>query len=335
MKTKIGVLGAGGWGTALALLLHQNGHLVELWEFFPDYAECMERTRRNPDFLPDVVLPKDIRITGDLGSVVQDKEILVFAVPSHVVRRVAVQLSTYGMGKALLVSASKGIENDTLLRMSEVILQAYANRMDRDRIVALSGPSHAEEVSRGIPTLVVAASSSEESARRIRDVFMSPSFRVYTSADLIGVELGGSLKNIIAIAAGISDGVGFGDNTKAALMIRGIVEITRLGTSMGANPATFSGLSGMGDLIVTCTSRHSRNRHVGEQIGKGKTLSEVLDGMLMVAEGVRTTRSAVDLSVKHNVDMPITREVFEMLFNGKDPKKAVFDLMTRIPKAER
>jgi glycerol-3-phosphate dehydrogenase (NAD(P)+) len=334
VKSKIGVLGAGGWGTALSLLLHQNGHKVELWEFFPDYAERMKKLRQNPDFLPGVALPDDIRITSDLSSAVHDKELLVFAVPSHVMRILAVQISSYGLGKTILVSASKGIENETLLRMSEVILQAYVDRMDPDRIVVLSGPSHAEEVSQGIPTLVVAASASEESARKVQEVFGSPAFRVYTSPDVIGVELGGSLKNIIAIAAGISDGVGFGDNTKAALMIRGIVEITRLGTSMGANPATFAGLSGMGDLIVTCTSRHSRNRRVGEQIGKGKTLKEVLDGMLMVAEGVRTTRSAVDLSKKFNVDMPITEEVFEILYNGKNPKKAVYDLMTRNPKAE-
>jgi glycerol-3-phosphate dehydrogenase (NAD(P)+) len=195
-------------------------------------------------------------------------------------------------------------------------------------------PSHAEEVSRGMPTVVVAASSSDASSRKIQDVFRSPEFRVYTSSDVIGVELGGSFKNIIAIAAGISDGVGFGDNTKAAIMIRGIVEMTRLGAAMGANPRTFAGLSGMGDLIVTCTSRHSRNRYVGEQVGGGKSLDEVLQGMKMVAEGVRTTRSAMDLAGKHGVDMPITSEVFEILFNGKDPKKAVTDLMTRDPKAE-
>jgi glycerol-3-phosphate dehydrogenase (NAD(P)+) len=200
--------------------------------------------------------------------------------------------------------------------------------------VVLSGPSHAEEVSRNIPTVVVAASSSGDSAKRVQDVFRGPAFRVYTSSDVVGVELGGSFKNIIAIAAGISDGVGFGDNTKAAIMIRGIVEITRLGTVLGANPATFAGLSGMGDLIVTCTSRHSRNRYVGEQVGAGKSLDEVLEGMKMVAEGVRTTRSAVDLAVKHGVDMPITSEVFEILFNGKNPKKAVADLMNRDPKAE-
>jgi glycerol-3-phosphate dehydrogenase (NAD(P)+) len=331
---RIGIIGAGGWGTALALQIHQNGHEVDLWEFFPDYAGHMERLRENPDFLPGIPIPDSIRITSDLGSAVHDKEVLVFAVPSHVMRRVAVQISSYGFGKALLVSASKGIENDTLHRMSEVILQAYANRIDPGRIVALSGPSHAEEVSRGIPTLVVAASTSEDSACQVRDVIRSPSFRVYTSADVVGVELGGALKNIIAIAAGISDGVGFGDNTKAALMTRGIVEITRLGAAMGANPATFSGLSGMGDLIVTCTSRHSRNRRIGEQIGMGKSLAEVLDGMKMVAEGIRTTRSAVDLARKHRISMPITQEVHDILFRGKNPKQAVYDLMTRDPKAE-
>ena len=203
-----------------------------------------------------------------------------------------------------------------------------------DRVVALSGPSHAEEVGKQIPTVVVAASTNADAARNVQDVLMNPVFRVYTNDDIVGVELGGSLKNIIAIAAGISDGVGFGDNTKAALLDRGIVEITRLGTAMGANALTFAGLSGMGDLIVTCTSQHSRNRYVGEQLGKGKSLQEVLDGMVMVAEGVRTTRSAHDLSKKFGVTMPITEEVYRILFEGKDPKKAVYDLMTRDPKAE-
>jgi glycerol-3-phosphate dehydrogenase (NAD(P)+) len=334
VSLRIGVLGAGGWGTALSLLLHQNGNAVDLWEFFPEYAERMARLRENPDFLPGIPLPEGIRITSDLSLAVPGKDVLVIAVPSHTMRQVALQVSSLGLGKSLFVSASKGIENDSLLRMSEVIGQAFSGRLAPERIAVLSGPSHAEEVGRGIPTVVVAASASAESAALARNVFRSPSFRVYTSSDVIGVELGGSFKNIIAIAAGIGDGVGFGDNTKAAIMIRGIVEITRLGEAMGASPKTFAGLSGMGDLIVTCTSRHSRNRYVGEQVGRGKPLEEVLAGMKMVAEGVRTTRSAVDLAAKHGVDMPITREVFEILFNRKDPKKAVFDLMTRDPKAE-
>jgi glycerol-3-phosphate dehydrogenase (NAD(P)+) len=331
--SKIGVLGAGGWGTALSILLSRNGHDVDLWEFRPDDADILDRTRRNPDFLPGVTIPDEIRITSDLDSVVALKDILLVTLPSHVVRPVADRISAGLLGGAIVVSASKGIENDSLLRMSQVLLDRIRG-LHPDRVVALSGPSHAEEVGRNIPTVVVAAASSEESAKRVQDVFRGPAFRVYTSSDVAGVELGGSFKNTIAIAAGISDGVGFGDNTKAAIMIRGIVEITRIGTAMGANPATFAGLSGMGDLIVTCTSRHSRNRYVGEQIGAGKPLDAVLDGMKMVAEGVRTTRSAVELSRKYGVDMPITAEVFEILFNGKNPKKAVADLMNRDPKAE-
>ncbi len=334
MSARAGVIGAGGWGTALALLLHRNGHDVDLWEFFPEYAERMAALRRNPDFLPGVEIPEGLRITSDLGAAVRDKDVLVFAVPSHVLRRVAVQVSGFGIGHYLVVSAVKGIENETLLRMSEVLREAWAGLLQPDRIVALSGPSHAEEVSRGIPTAVVAASASEVSGRTVQDLFRGPAFRLYTSADVTGVELGGALKNVIAIAAGISDGVGFGDNTKAALMTRGIAEISRLGAAMGATPGTFSGLSGTGDLIVTCASRHSRNRHVGEQIGSGRSLDEVLSGMKMVAEGVRTARSAMDLSLKHKVEMPIAREVVEILFNGKDPRHAVAELMTREPKKE-
>jgi glycerol-3-phosphate dehydrogenase (NAD(P)+) len=333
VKARIGVLGAGGWGTALSLLLSGNGHDVDLWEFRPEYADILDRTRRNPDFLPGVAIPDEVRITSALDSVIAQKDILLVTLPSHVVGSVADRIDANRIGDAVVVSASKGIENDSLLRMSQV-LTGRIRGLPRERVVVLSGPSHAEEVSRNIPTVVVAASFSGDSAKRVQDVFRGPAFRVYTSSDVVGVELGGSFKNIIAIAAGISDGVGFGDNTKAAIMIRGIVEITRLGTALGANPATFAGLSGMGDLIVTCTSRHSRNRYVGEQVGAGKSPDEVLKGMKMVAEGVRTTRSAVDLARKHGVDMPITSEVYEILFNRKNPKKAVFDLMNRDPKAE-
>jgi len=333
VASRIGILGAGGWGTALAVLLHSNGHEVSLWEFREDAARCLAEQRENKDFLPGVKIPLGISITTNLKRVVKGKEFLFVAVPSHVVRSVAEQLTNIPLGRTTVVSCSKGIENETLLRMSEVLSKTIPDLL-ADRIVALSGPSHAEEVGKGIPTVVVAASLSQKSARKVQDVLMSPVFRVYTNEDLVGVELGGALKNIIAIAAGISDGVGFGDNTKAALLDRGIVEITRLGTAMGANPMTFAGLSGMGDLIVTCTSRHSRNRYVGEQIGRGKSLQEVLNGMIMVAEGVRTTRSAYDLSRIHRVEMPITAEVYKVLFEKKEPKQAVYDLMTRDPKAE-
>jgi len=332
-KARIGVLGAGSWGTALAVLLHSNGHAVAMWEFRKDAAHRLAEIRENTDFLPGVVIPADIKISSDLAEVVDEKDILLMMLPSHVVRSVGQQLSRFSLHDILVVSGSKGIENETLMRMSEVLMETIPG-LSMDRIVVLSGPSHAEEVGQSIPTVVVAASTREASSKRIQEVFMNPSFRVYANKDVIGVELGGSLKNVIAIAAGICDGVGFGDNTKAALLDRGIVEITRLGTAMGAHHMTFAGLSGMGDLIVTCMSRHSRNRYVGEEIGKGKSLQEVLDSMVMVAEGVRTTRSAHDLSKKYDVDMPISEEVYQVLFRGKDPQKAVYDLMTRDPKME-
>jgi glycerol-3-phosphate dehydrogenase (NAD(P)+) len=229
---------------------------------------------------------------------------------------------------------SKGIENETLLRVSQIYSDVIPG-FSQDQFIVLSGPSHAEEVSRFIPTTVVAASSNLENAKIIQDIFMTETFRVYSHTDIIGVELGGSLKNIIAIAAGIGDGVGFGDNTKAALITRGLVEITRLGTAMGSEPLTFAGLSGMGDLVVTCMSQHSRNRFVGDEIGKGKTLKQVLSEMVMVAEGVKTTKSAFDLAKKFNVEMPITEEVYKTLFEEKNPKQAVFDLMTRGAKQEK
>ena len=333
MKAKIGILGAGGWGTALAVLLNSIGHNIHLWEYRKKTALELSRTRENRDFLPGVNIPENIKITSDVEEAVTKKDLILFTLPSHTVRSVGEKVSNFQLDNSLIVSCSKGIENNTLLRMSQVILEAIPN-FPIERIVVLSGPSHAEEVGRGIPTVVVAASTNPKSAKRVQDIFMCPTFRVYTSKDVIGVELGGALKNIIAIAAGISDGVGFGDNTKAALMTRGIVEITRLGTAMGANSLTFAGLSGIGDLIVTCTSRHSRNRYLGEQLGKGKSLREVLDSMVMVAEGVKTTQSANDLSKNYNVEMPITREVYKVLFEGKKPKKAVYDLMTRNPKVE-
>jgi glycerol-3-phosphate dehydrogenase (NAD(P)+) len=333
MSFRVGVLGAGGWGIALGLLLHQNGHRVALWEYRKDLAQRFRLIRQNPDFLPGVTVPAEIDISSDLRQVASEKEVLLVTLPSHVVRETMKQLAGVPLGDALIVSGTKGIENSTLLRISE-ILKSTVPGLSEDRIVALSGPSHAEEVARGIPTAVVAASKNTGAMRRVQEVFMNPAFRVYTADDVTGVELGGAFKNVIAIAAGIIDGVGFGDNTKAALITRGIVEITRLGSAMGANPQTFSGLSGLGDLVVTCWSRYSRNRYVGEQIGKGKKLDSILEEMKMVAEGVRTTQSVRDLSVKHRVDMPISLEVYRMLFEGKEPKKAVYDLMTRDRKAE-
>jgi len=331
---KIGILGAGGWGTALSILLSSNGHKVTLWEFQPNVAHVLATKRVNEPLLSGVRIPDEVEITSELGQVVENAEIIVIAVPSHVVRSLTERMRSFSLQDKLVVSVAKGLENETLKRLSEVILENLP-QLNSAQIVILSGPSHAEEVSRGVPTTVVAASESLESAKKIQRIFTTSTFRVYTNIDVIGVELGGSLKNIIAIAAGISDGVGYGDNTKAALMTRGLVEITRLGVAMGANPMTFAGLSGMGDLIVTCMSRYSRNRYVGEQIGRGRKLSEVLSEMVMVAEGVRTTKSAVALAEKYHVEMPITQQVYEVLFGNKDPQVAMSELMSRDLKVEK
>lgn len=333
LKKSIAVLGAGSWGTALSVLLSANGHEVFLWEFFEERIDQIVSTRENPDFLPGVKIPEEIIISSDLEECIVNRDMILLTVPSHVVRSVCERFPEDLKGNPLLVSGCKGIENETLLRVSEIIKDTQPNISDQ-RIVILSGPSHAEEVGRRVPTAVTAASVSREAANIVQNIFMNPSFRIYTNKDVVGVELGGSLKNVIAIASGISDGVGFGDNTKAALLNRGIVEITRLGTAMGADRITFAGLSGMGDLIVTCTSRHSRNRYLGEQIGKGKNLNEVKNEMVQVVEGVRTTRSVFDLAKKFKVEMPISNEVYKVLFEEKNPKDAVYDLMTRNPKSE-
>ena len=333
MTEHIGILGAGGWGTALALTLNENGHQVTLWEFDRQAASRLKRTGENKTFLPGVPVPGEIEVTHNLHEAVRHKAYILIALPSHVVRDVCQQLSPFLQGLPVLISGTKGIENTTGKRISEILIETLP-MFPAGRIVILSGPSHAEELAKKNPTVVVTACVNETTSRIVQKLFMNPFFRLYTSTDVIGVELGGSLKNVIAIAAGIVDGLELGDNLKAALINRGLVEITRLGHVLGADSLTFAGLSGMGDLIVTCTSRHSRNRFVGEQIGKGRTLKEILDSMVMVAEGVRTTRSAMELAQKHHVDMPITGEVFEVLFNGKNPRQAVTDLMTREAKAE-
>ncbi|MBN1153324.1 NAD(P)H-dependent glycerol-3-phosphate dehydrogenase [candidate division KSB1 bacterium] len=334
-KYNIGVIGAGSWGTALAILLIKNGHQVTMWEFRADAAERLKRQRENAEFLPGITLPPALRITNDLGEASRNKHILVIAVPSHVVREVAGKIAMVRDREDMVfVNVAKGIENESLMRMSEVLKDCIPWLID-DRIVTLSGPSHAEEVSRFIPTAIVAASTNLSTAKFIQESFMNSTFRVYTNIDILGVELGGALKNVVAIAAGICDGAGFGDNTKAALQPRGLVEMARLGTAMGAKPDTFAGLSGMGDLIVTCMSKHSRNRYVGEQIGKGNKLTEILSQMTMVAEGVKTTRSARELSKKYNIEMPITDQVYQILFEDKNARDALYDLMMREPKEEK
>ncbi len=334
-KLNIAVLGAGSWGTALALVLHDNGHHITLWEFRPDAAEKLNQTRENTEFLPGPKLPATMEITSDLEKACLNKDILIIAVPSHVVRSVGEQINALNNSAgSIVVNVAKGVENKSLLRMSEVLTETIA-WLTNEKVATLSGPSHAEEVSRRIPTAIVVAGNNLETAEIVQRAFLNPVFRVYTNEDIIGVELGGALKNVIAIAAGICDGAGFGDNTKAALQPRGLAEMARLATVMGANPITLAGLSGMGDLIVTCMSRHSRNRHVGEQIGLGKSLEEILKEMVMVAEGVKTTRSAYELSKRYNVEMPITEKVFQMLFENKNAKDALNELMMRDPKKEK
>lgn len=330
---RIAMLGAGSWGTTLAIILHGNGHEVTLWEIDRSQVDAIAKARMNDKFLPGIPIPGPIVITGDLAQAVEKKDTVVFAVPSHAVRSVAKKARDAVAGEALVICVSKGIENETLARMSEVLAEELMSPGGK-RIGVLVGPSHAEEVSRGIPTTVVTAAARERTAVEIRDLFMTERFRIYTNTDLVGVELGVALKNVIAIAAGICDGLGYGDNTKGALLTRGLAEITRLGVAMGGRPETFAGLSGMGDLITTCISKHSRNRYVGEQIAAGKTLDEVLASMVMVAEGVRTTRSAVELSAKYAVETPIADQAYLVLYENKNPKEAIRDLMVREPKAE-
>jgi glycerol-3-phosphate dehydrogenase (NAD(P)+) len=330
---KIAILGAGNWGTTLGLLLAEKDNEVTLWEFFADQAERMIGDRENRKFLPGFPFPANLRVTAELEGSLASAEMVVFAVPSHTVRFVAEHAGKYLKGTPLLVSVIKGIEKDTLKRMSEVIGE-HVQAALRERVVALSGPSIAHEVIRRIPTTVVAASKEISLAEGVQAAFSAPHFRVYSNSDIIGVELGGAVKNVIVIAAGICDGMGLGANTKAALLTRGLAEIKRLGLSMGALEETFAGLSGMGDLITTAFSPHSRNRHVGEELGRGKSLEDILGEMVMVAEGVNTTRSVMQLARTHNVDMPITREVHRVLFEGKSPEQGVRDLMTRELKKE-
>lgn len=330
---KISVLGAGGWGTTLGILLHYNGHDVTLWEYRKSYANKLNKKRENIDLLPGIKIPKEINITNKLEDSTTEQHLIVLAVPSQFLRGAVKKIKFQNIKETILVSVAKGIEKNTLLTMSQMLQDVHPSLED-EQIGVLSGPSHAEEVAKMIPTTVTAASTSLDTAKSIQAAFMTSYFRVYSSTDILGVELGGALKNVIAIGAGIIDGAKFGDNTKAAIMTRGVAEISRLGLAMGARPETFAGLSGMGDLIVTCMSRHSRNRYVGEQIGAGKKLKQVLKSMEMVAEGVETSRSASQLAKKYDVETPITKEVYKILFEDKDPIKATTDLMTRDMKTE-
>jgi glycerol-3-phosphate dehydrogenase (NAD(P)+) len=322
---KIAVIGSGGWGTAIAILLSKKGHDIYLWSWIQEETDRLVRDRENKEFLPGVKFPETIYCTHDMAECTDGAELIITAAPSPATRTTAKQLSPHVKEGQKLINISKGLEEKTLLRLSQV----YKEEIPQADISVMSGPSHAEEVSRGLPTTNVVASEHIETAKFIQDVFMGEMFRVYTSTDIIGVELGGALKNVIALCAGISDGLGYGDNTKAALMTRGLAEIARLGTAMGANKETFMGLSGVGDLIVTCTSMHSRNRRAGILLGKGKTLQETLDEVHMVVEGVNTATAAYKLSQKYGVSMPITEQAYKILYENKNAREAVNSLMTR------
>ncbi len=327
---KVFILGAGTWGTALGGVLHDNNHEIVLWHVEKDIARDMKITRINPN-LPDYRIPDEIKITNEFDHI-ENSDIILITVPSQFIRDVIQKLPPTRKD-AIFVFGSKGIENNSLLRISQVINQVSG--ISYDRIVALSGPSHAEEVCVKLPTAVVSASKNFSAARFVQKIFNNNFFRVYSSNDIVGVEIGGAVKNVIAIAAGICDGVGYGHNTTAALITRGLAEITRLGVSLGGEKETFFGLSGLGDLIVTANSSLSRNRFVGENIGKGKTLTEVLSSMNMIAEGVKTSQSVHDLVLRHGVEMPISEQIYAVLFDEKDPKKAINDLMTRAPIDEK
>ncbi|HLQ73726.1 MAG TPA: NAD(P)H-dependent glycerol-3-phosphate dehydrogenase [Bacillota bacterium] len=329
---KVAVLGAGSWGTALAIVLADNNHDVRLWTHRKEQADDINQTHKNEHYL-EIMIPEEIVAYNQMSEAVKDVDAVVIVVPTKAIRDVCQQLTSVLPERAMIIHASKGIEPGTLKRVSEVISDEMTN-YSCDDITVLSGPSHAEEVATRQPTTVTVSSQNRENAKFAQDLFINKSFRVYTSTDLIGIELGGALKNIIALGAGISDGLGFGDNAKAALITRGLAEIARLGTSLGANPLTFLGLPGVGDLVVTCTSVHSRNWRAGNLLGQGKSLEDVLDQMGMIVEGVRTTKAAYQFAQKQNVDMPITNGLYEILFENKDPKEVVVNLMSRTKRDE-
>ena len=327
---KVSVIGAGSWGTALSLLLCNNGHEVTLWSIIEEETAMLNACHEHKDKLPGVKLPEEMRITTDLESSVRGAELMVLAVPSPFIRSTAHSMAPFVEDGQIIVNVAKGIEESTLMTLTDIIEEEIPNC----RAAVLSGPSHAEEVGRGLPTTVVAGARDRETAEFIQNVFMNQVFRVYTSPDMLGIELGGALKNVIALAAGIADGLGYGDNTKAALMTRGMAEMQRLGMAMGGKAETFSGLSGIGDLIVTCTSMHSRNRRAGILLGQGKSLAETLETVQMVVEGVNTVQAACHMAEKYGVSMPITEAINAVLFHGKNVEDAVLELMTRDGKAE-
>lgn len=328
MGEQFAVIGAGSWATALAVLLARKGSLVKMWARRPELAEEINTTRENRRYLPGVTVPANIEVTTSLERAFQQAKVVVYCVPSHAFREVLRQSRPFLTDDMIYINVAKGIEETSLNRMSVVFAEEVGSEL-LSQYVILSGPSHAEEVGRELPTAVVVASHRMKTAEYVQELFMNERFRVYTNPDLLGVELSGALKNIIALGTGIAEGFGFGDNSKAALMTRGLAEITRLGMAMGANPLTFAGLAGIGDLIVTCTSVHSRNRRAGVAIGKGISIDETLEQVGMVVEGVRTTRAVQRLAVHYNTEMPITEQIYRVLFEGLSPGTAVNNLMQR------
>ena len=329
---KISVIGSGGWGIALTILLHKNRHDLTIWSFDKREAEELKTTRENKTKLPNILLPEDIKVTDDLKEAVDNKDVLILAVPSKAIRSVSKSLKDIIKDNQIIVNVAKGLEEDTLKTMTDIIEEELKGK--NPQVAVLSGPSHAEEVGKGIPTTCVVSAHNKELTLYLQNIFMNPSFRVYTSPDMLGVEIGGALKNVIALAAGIADGLNYGDNTKAALITRGIKEISLLGVAMGGEQSTFYGLTGLGDLIVTCASMHSRNRTAGILLGQGKTLDEAIKEVNMVVEGVYSAKSALMAAKKYNVEIPIIEQVNAVLFENKNAAEAVNELMIRDKKLE-
>ena len=327
---KVSIIGAGSWGTALAIVLHKNGHNVTIWSIIENEVNMLLEKRENVDKLPGVKIPEDMTITGDLEAAVKEKDVLVLAVPSPYVRATAHSMKELVEVGQIIVNVAKGIEEDTLMTLSDIIEE----EIPQAKVAVLSGPSHAEEVGRSIPTTCVIGANRRSTAEYLQSLFMNEVFRVYTSPDVLGIELGAALKNVIALAAGAADGLGYGDNTKAALITRGITEIARLGVIMGGKPETFSGLTGIGDLIVTCASTHSRNRKAGYLIGKGATMEDAMKEVKMIVEGVYSAKAAIGLATKYGVELPIIEQVNKVLFEKKAASDAVKDLMIRDKKIE-
>lgn len=327
---KIGVIGAGSWGTALSIVLAEKNLNVQMYVRNPEKRKVLEESRENHHYLPGRIMPANLKLTGELKDVVQDVDFTLLAVPTQHVRNVLKDIKPLVQGKLAFVNVAKGLENGTLMRISEI----FAEELPQADYAILSGPSHAEEVAKKMPTTITVASENDDLSILVQETFTTEFLRIYRNGDLVGVELGGALKNVIAIGAGISDGLGYGDNTKAALMNRGIVEITRLGEAMGAERKTFLGLSGMGDLIVTCMSKHSRNRRAGIMLAKGLSLNETISKIGMVVEGAETVKAAVELAQKHGIEMPISQEIYEVLYGTEDVKRSVYKLMMRDQKPE-